>query len=65
MWPALLSNSRWEFPPLIGLRDKGMDINTMITTYNTAVIDAAREIPGKEHRRKNNVGHQRRSRPLR
>ena len=29
-----------------------MDINTMITTYNTAVTDAASEIPGKEHHRK-------------
>ena len=29
-----------------------MDINTMITTYNTAVTDAASEILGKEHRRK-------------
>ena len=48
-----------KFPPLIGLRDKG--INTMITTYNT-VIDAAR---GTKFRRKNNAGHQRRPRPLR
>ena len=30
-----------------------MDINTMITTYNTAVTDAASEILGKERRRKN------------
>ena len=29
-----------------------MDIDTMITTYNTAVADAAREILGKERRRK-------------
>ena len=29
-----------------------MDVNTMITTYNTVVIDAAREIHGKERRRK-------------
>ena len=29
-----------------------MDIDTMITTYNTAVTDAASEILGKEHRRK-------------
>ena len=29
-----------------------MDIDTMITTYNTAMTDAASEILGKEHRRK-------------
>ena len=38
---------------LIGLRDEDMDINTMITTYNTVVTDAASEIPGKESHRKN------------
>ena len=36
--------------PLIGLSDEDMD--TMITTYNTAVTDAAIEILGKERRRK-------------
>ena len=29
-----------------------MDIDTMITTYNTAVTDAASKILGKERRRK-------------
>ena len=29
-----------------------MDIDTMITTYNTTVTDAASEILWKEHRRK-------------
>ena len=38
--------------PLTGLRDEYMDINTMITTYNTAVTDPAGEILGKERRRK-------------
>ena len=41
-----------KFSPLIGLRDEDMDINTMITTYNTAVTDAANEILGKERPRK-------------
>ena len=40
-----------KFAPLIGLRDEDMDINTMITTYNTVVTDAASEIPGKECQR--------------
>ena len=41
-----------KFAPLIGLSDKDMDIDTMFTTYNTAVTDAASEILGKERRRK-------------
>ena len=41
-----------KFAPLIGLKDEGTDINTMITTYNTAVSDAASEILGKEYHRK-------------
>ena len=32
-----------KFAPLIGLSDKDMDMATMITTYNTAVTDAASE----------------------
>ena len=41
-----------KFAPLISLGDQAMDINTMITTYNKALTDAASEILGKEHRRK-------------
>ena len=42
-----------KFAPLIGLSEGDMDIDTMITTYNTAVSDAASEILGKEcHRKK-------------
>ena len=41
-----------KFAPLIGLRDEDMDTNTMITTCNTAVTDAASEILGNERRRK-------------
>ena len=36
-----------KFAPLIGQGDEDMDINTMITAYNTAVTDAASEILGK------------------
>ena len=43
---------RGKFAPLIGLSDEDMDMDTMITTYNTAVTDAAIEILGKERRRK-------------
>ena len=35
-----------KFAPLIGLSDEDMDMDTMITTYNTAVTDAASEILG-------------------
>ena len=41
-----------KFAPLIGKIDADMNIDTMITTYNTAVTDAAREILGKERRKK-------------
>ena len=41
-----------KFAPLIGLRDEDMGIDTMITTYNTAVTDAGSEILGKERHRK-------------
>ena len=43
---------RGKFAPLIGLSDEDMDIDTMITTNNTAVTDATSEILGKERRRK-------------
>ena len=59
MWLALFT-----FAPIIGLRDEDMGIDTMITTFNTAVTDSAGEILGKERRRKKNMGHQRCSRPL-
>ena len=41
-----------KFAPLIGLCDEDMDMDTMITTYSTAVTDAASKILGKERRRK-------------
>ena len=41
-----------KFASLIGLSDEDMDIDTMISTYNTAGTDAASEILGKERRRK-------------
>ena len=40
-----------KFAPLIGLGDENLNINTMITTHNTAVTDAASEILVKERRR--------------
>ncbi|MEW8548272.1 MAG: hypothetical protein AB2693_32610, partial [Candidatus Thiodiazotropha sp.] len=36
-----------RFAPLINLRDDDMDIDSMITIYNTAVTDTASEILGK------------------
>ena len=41
-----------KFAPLIRLRDEDRNINTMITTYNTAVTDMADEILGKVRRKK-------------
>lgn len=49
MWYAdFSSNDRQEVTPLIGLNDEDMDSNTMITTYHTAVTDAASEKLGKD-----------------
>ena len=36
----------------MGMRDEAMGTNAMITTYNTAMADAASEVLGKERRRK-------------
>ena len=36
-----------KFASLIGLRDEELDIDTMITTFNTAVTDSAGEILGE------------------
>ena len=41
-----------KFTLLIGLTDEDMDIDTMITTYYTAVTDAASRILGNECHRK-------------
>ena len=40
-----------KFAPPTGLSDEDMEIDTMTTTYNTAVTDATSEILGKERRR--------------
>ena len=50
--PDVICNRRIEMAPLIGLRDDGMDIDTMITTYNTAMTGEASEKLGIECLRK-------------
>ena len=52
-----------KFAPLIGLSDEDMDMDTMITTYNTAVTDAAVRYFIRNAQEKA-MGHQRCSRPL-
>ena len=52
-----------KFALHINLRDDDIDIDSMITTYNTAVTDTVSEILGKECC-KQALGHQRCSRPL-
>ena len=41
-----------KFEPLISLQDDDTDMDTTITTYNTALTGAASEIPGKNIRGK-------------
>ena len=38
-----------KLAPLIGLSDEDMDMDTMITTYNTAVRYLVRNAAGKSH----------------
>ena len=52
MWHALSKQQYVGNSHLVGLRDEDMDINTMITTYNTAVTDTASEILENERHRK-------------
>ena len=40
-----------KFASLIGLRDEDKDVNTAITSYNTAVTNSTSEKLGKERRR--------------
>ena len=41
---AFQAASSRKFTPLIGLKDNDMNLDTMVTTYNTAVTVAASEI---------------------
>ena len=41
-----------KLAPLIGLRHEDMDIDAMITTYNTSLTNVASEVLGKKRRRK-------------
>ena len=45
-----------KFALLIGLSDEDMDIDTVITTYNTAVTDAASQISGTERSQEKAMG---------
>ena len=49
---TLKATKAGKFAPLIGIRDNDMDIESIITTYNAEVTDAAIEILGKERRKK-------------
>ena len=50
---AVHEKNQMIFPmKVIGLSDEDRDMDTMISTYNTAVTDAGSEILGKERRRK-------------
>ena len=53
MWLALFQATIGrKFVPLIGLSDEDMDMDIMVTTYNTAMTDAASEILGKGRRKR-------------
>lgn len=50
MWQAHSKRQLWEIAPLINLRDNGINKDSMITTYDTAVT--ASELFRMERRRK-------------
>ena len=56
MWQAHSKQQLVGFAPLISLRDDDIDIDSMISSYNTAVNVTASEILEKGRRKKNTTG---------
>ena len=50
-----------KFAPLTIMDNEDTDLDSMITTFNTAVIERAGEILGKHRQKKKNLGHCRNS----
>ena len=46
-----------RFAPLTIMSNEGTDVDSMITTFNTAVTETANEILGKHRQKKKNLGH--------
>ena len=42
----------WRFAPLTIMSNEDTDIDSMLTTFNTAVTETANEILGKHHQKK-------------
>ena len=54
-----------RFAPLTIMSNDDTDIDSMITTFNTAVTETAREILGKHRQKKKTLDHCRNSRSVR
>ena len=50
-----------KFPPLTVMNNEDIDMDSMITTFNTAVTETASEILGKHRQKKKNLDHCRNS----
>ena len=50
-----------KFAPLTFMNNEDTDLDSMITTFNTAVTETASEILGKHHQKKETLGHCRKS----
>ena len=50
-----------KFAPLTIMNNKDTDMDSMITTFNTAVTETASEILGKHREKKKTLGHCRNS----
>ena len=51
----------WKFAPLIIMKSEGTNMDAMITTFHTAVTEAASEILGKHRQKKKILGQCRNS----
>ena len=50
-----------KFAPLTIMNNEDVDMESMITTFNTAVTETGNEILGKHHQKKKNLAHCRNS----
>ena len=46
-----------KFAPLTIMNSEDTDMDSMVTTFNTAVTETANEILGKHRQRKKTLGH--------
>ena len=58
---GLMMMMMMKFAPFTIMNNEDTDMDTTITTFNTAVTETASEILDKHHQKKKNLGHYRNS----